>query len=237
MSDVKPIGEFVSKILSPEKRAEIERHRARLASDAGYARACEDEHQEIAGSWQASEDAARRLSAESLRRERMARSRIPDRVRRVLKDQTETKPLLRAKTFCEQPETILVLAGGTGAGKTVAACAALAGYEAQGLFVSAVDLVRAGLYSQEFWESLKVPGILVIDDLGREPLDEKGWGISNLHATLNDRYDNLRKTIITTNLSQPAFLARYDRDGGRLRDRLKSGGVYFEFAGTSLRLV
>lgn len=237
MTQPKPIGAFLG--LSPEKRAEIEEHRRRIASgDQDYIRECDraSAARDLELATQAEEerrDAARILSKE---RWKLERSQIPERFHPFLHQHDWTAGVEKAMAFVEAKDRhLLVLAGGEGCGKTVAASIALMRCPGRGLFVTAHQVVRAGLYSEEFWESLKVPGILVIDELGTEPLDAKGWGTSNLAAVLSDRHAALRKTICTSNLGHTEFFARYGDDGGRLVGRFREAGVYEELTGASLR--
>lgn len=172
---------------------------------------------------------------------------IPPRVLPLLDALKLTEPVAAVRAFmADQARSLLVLAGPTGCGKTVAACLALdlgLVLEVQGPFVrptnageflKAIDLLRIDTFDSEPWENLGKEPVLVIDDLGTEPLDEKGWGLSKIAALLDDRYDGCRKTVITTNLTGDQFKARY-RDGGRLADRLREAGSYIQFSGQSLR--
>lgn len=125
--------------------------------------------------------------------------------------------------------TLLVLSGPVDAGKTVAACwgAAWGG----GRVVKAIELVRAGLYPEDpgFWPRLYADRLLVLDDLGVEPLDTKGFGLAAISDLVDRRYDSGRKTIATTNLPQGAFRARF---GDRVWRRLVEVGA---FVGVSAR--
>ena len=47
--------------------------------------------------------------------------------------------------------------------------------------------------------------LLVIDDLGKEQVTE--WSISTLYNILNDRYEDMRPTIITTNFGSDDLIA------------------------------
>ena len=105
-----------------------------------------------------------------------------------------------------------------------------------GRFVKALDLVRAGTYDDAFWTRLKATPFLVVDDLGTEPLDDKGWALANIAALIDARYDSTAKTVITTNLDAGQFKARYGAsDGGRLVDRLRESAEFVQFDGASMR--
>lgn len=105
-------------------------------------------------------------------------------------------------------------------------------------FVPAVDLVRHGMWGDDaaFWDDLRQTDRLVIDDLGTEPLDGKGRALASICDVLTHRHAWLRKTLITTNLPLEGFTARYlQADGGRLRDRFREAGLFYELTGPSLR--
>ena len=124
----------------------------------------------------------------------------------------------------------LVLAGAKGSGKTVAACEAI--YAAYGRFAPVADLVRAGQYNTEALDELASAGLLVLDDLGTEYVDAKGFFLASLDWLVNARYSNEKATIITTNLPAKAFAERY---GERVADRLREAGQYVEIADQSMR--
>jgi len=184
-----------------------------------------------------------------LLREARSRAResigLPARVTKLLDSPDETEAVAKALEFlASETRSLLVMAGGTGCGKTVAACVALDRYmtpdgwsmRRQGRFVKAIDLVRAGTFDGEYWDRLNCAPMLVVDDLGTEPLDEKGWALSNIAALIDRRYDACAKTILTTNLDVAKFKARYcATDGGRIIGRLREAGAFVEFDGESLR--
>ena len=183
------------------------------------------------------DEAERELAVARVRRARV-RGRIPARVVPLLDAGVRPTACVEAvRAFVASQLSILVLAGGVGSGKTVAACEAVerAGLAGSSLFVKALDLVRAGTFDEDFWREVRTAKLLVVDDLGVEPLDEKGWALANLLALIDARYDDATKTILTTNLDADRFLARYGADGGRLRDRMREAGQFFETREDSLR--
>jgi hypothetical protein len=138
----------------------------------------------------------------------------------------------------EETRTVLVLSGGVGVGKTLAAAWGCAFH--LGRFVKALDLVRAGLFPDDrgFWPAMQRAGLLAIDDLGGEPLDSKGYGHVAVADLLDRRYDASRKTIVTTNLPRADFQARYGSSAGiRLWDRIREVGVWADLKGPSMRRV
>lgn len=130
-------------------------------------------------------------------------------------------------------ESIVVLVGGPGTGKTAAAAWWLLGLEdGAGLFVRASKLARWERYSMEQMDLLLAPQRLVIDDLGNEFMDAKGSYLSTLEEVVIDRYENGRRTLITTNVVKADFLKRYE---GRIADRMNESGVFFGVGAESMR--
>ncbi len=230
-------------------------HCKRMAEDPEYRAQREREERERKEKEEAEHRAWREEWAARARLSRWRAAGIPERVQRLLDAPQRTDAVAAVRRFVADPDrTLLLLAGGVGCGKTVAACVGMDERDAAGeaaaakadawyspsgktsfRFVKAIDLTRAGTYDSDFWHELEVAGLLVIDDLGTEPRDEKGWASANLAALLDARYDACRKTIITTNLNAERFKAIYGNDGGRLIDRLREAGSFVELAGASLR--
>lgn len=131
-------------------------------------------------------------------------------------------------------ETLLVLAGIPGAGKTLAACEPLAETEGMYLRASALSDRRFDLRDAEYAR------LLVLDDLGVEFLDDKGWALARLAEVIEVRHARKFRTIITTNLRRrkkepsdpPQWAERY---GARLDSRMDEGGLFVSVAGESLR--
>lgn len=230
-------------------------HARRMEADPVYRAEVEAEERERAAS-EAEEkaklaDQIARADAEG----RRTRADVPKRVWPFLDAPEKTAAYAAACEFAlASSETLLVLAGGIGCGKTVGACAALDAFlvegrrktyrdgfrplgvrDPSGKVVKAIEMARAGTFDREFWDGLAGLDFLVIDDLGTEPLDDKGWLVANIRAVIDRRYDDERKTVLTTNLNLDQFKARYCADGGRLLDRLKERGAFIEIADGSLR--
>jgi DNA replication protein DnaC len=138
-----------------------------------------------------------------------------------------------------EAKTILVLAGGPGVGKTVAAGWGAAFHG--GYFAKAIDLVRIGMFPREAEDArlvreLRSARLIVLDDLGAEPLDAKGYGIAAITDLVDRRYDGARKTIVTTNLPLDEFRERYGTGSGvRLWERVREVGRFVELQGESRR--
>ena len=126
----------------------------------------------------------------------------------------------------------LTLSGKRGQGKTFAS--AFAVYAKGGRFVDAHDLVRLSSFDEGEWRDLERQPLLAIDELGAEYLNDAYR--ANLYALLNRRYADQRRTILATNLSAPAFVARYCPDPeDRLLERLTKGGTWANLSGESMR--
>lgn len=191
-------------------------------------------------------------------RERVEAS-IPDRLRLLgvpeLAIQTiakgEDTPALRAaRKWHEQKERpFLVLLGGVGTGKTVAAVWAMSRHLAAGrdtpqagggkaipqaVFLRASKFARLSQYDKrdEEWleNELHRSRLLVIDDMGAEFLAAPA--MTMLDELLDERYSNARRTILTSNLSGELFRERY---GARLWDRFAQVAVVFGAGSQSLR--
>lgn len=87
---------------------------------------------------------------------------------------------------------------------------------------------------QSYYDMLTEPELLVIDDLGTEPI-LKNVTINYLCALLNDRFNAKKATIITTNLTLEQLLDRY---GNRIFSRIvnKADSELFKIEGDDLRL-
>lgn len=146
---------------------------------------------------------------------------------------------------------ILVLAGGTGGGKTTAtAWIALKGRDRMPGFIRASELERRGRYDKDLRTWIPERTSLVIDDIGAEVLDGKGVFRSFLDEIVDDFYSSKRRLIITTNLKpkiddahraecaaagrdpEPQFRERY---GDRVRSRVIQIGQWAECGNTDLR--
>ena len=93
-------------------------------------------------------------------------------------------------------------------------------------FITADKLVQMGGYetdSRKLRDQIEQADILAIDDLGAEYGDKSGWFLSLFTALLNERYAEVKRTIITANLTVEKFRATY---GERAVDRIG------EFLGT-----
>jgi DNA replication protein DnaC len=190
--------------------------------------------------WDAFESPKEDESAQ--RRRRLEGIGVPGRSIAALESGTffETQATAVVRTWLTSTAGFLVLSGTVGSGKSVAAAWALennvrsealrvVGYEPiprvrrlSGRWVFAGDLVEASDFDAEFWKGLRASDLLVIDEATSDRLDSKGRALANFSGLLRARYDNARRTIVTTNLPPAEWLRLYgEADGGRLRDRLR----------------
>jgi hypothetical protein len=134
--------------------------------------------------------------------------------------------------FVEGRWRILILGGGTGRGKSVAATWAAASMDGS-WWVSAKDVRVGESWSEAFRRALKVP-VLIIDDMGQEASE---WASKELEMLAESRFDKGKKTLITTNLlrdeGKRSFLTAY---GARLLSRIDSDrGRFVMCLGPDLR--
>lgn len=134
-----------------------------------------------------------------------------------------------------RPSPWLVLLGGTGTGKTVAAAWAIA--HAHGAYISATQL-RA-LMTRAVWDGDDLPDaarsrLLVLDDLGAEKETDPEKFQAALFELLNRRQSERTRTIITSNLSR-SRLADRTRYGDRVVDRINHLAHVVELSGATLR--
>ena len=157
----------------------------------------------------------------------------------------ESKFKAWAKNYPNCETHTFVFCGATGVGKTfITECIAQEmisrGYLVS--FISAFGLNNSFLkyhttFDQDkssFYDIFVEPELLVIDDLGTEPM-LKNVTQNYLCALLNDRFAQKKATIITTNLDPNGILARY---GDRIFSRIvnKADGEMFKLTGDDLRL-
>ena len=217
---------------------------------------------EVAAAWNAAWEEDERWRVVQYKKQQAIESerRFPDRLQTVgvplrcaelVRTASETPSQIAGKAFRSSECTFLLLLGGAGAGKSVAASWVLGDVlwpdvlgnprvdaellRRKALFVRAseVSRVTASDYDEEaqgFLERcMRVPW-LVIDDLGAERAWD-GW-LARLDELIDARYGDRRKTIITSNLDSKAFKERY---GERIADRIRHDGTVVTAGANSLR--
>lgn len=201
--------------------------------------------------WKAEDDRQRREKEQVERKEAEARrfaglvhsSNVPRRAVEAVKGGCKDTAAIAA---VREAPALTILAGGPGCGKTVAAVwwlmeamrplvdghwgVTAAPNVAQ--FIDAAHLARWSRYDEEAMDKLLKCDRLVIDDLGNEYMDEKGAFLSVLNEVVINRYDNMRPTVLTTNLPMAKFRARY---GDRIVDRLNEGEGFIGITDGSMR--
>lgn len=150
--------------------------------------------------------------------------------------------IVKLRAWLESPGWAIVLLGSFGVGKTglaISALRAAAEKHHPGLFVKTPDLlarIRAtygkssDTSEQDVLESLRNVDYLVLDDVGAEHATD--WATSMLFQVLDDRHDQQRKTILTTNLDITG-LGRHM--GERTLHRFEEGAEFLVVDGPNLR--
>ena len=171
----------------------------------------------------------------------------------IAKSQTHQLQLEKIKKYLENlcqdyPNTkirSIVLSGKTGVGKTfLSECLAneflKKGYMASFITAFALGNIMLSYHTcfdsqkQSYLDAVLEPDLLVIDDLGTEPIF-KNVTIEYLYLVLNERACKNKITLITTNLDLSAILSRYNE---RIFSRLanKRTGLMTFIDGSDLRL-
>jgi DNA replication protein DnaC len=148
----------------------------------------------------------------------------------------ETAALLTVREWLAGVKPVLILGGGVGIGKSVAAAWALASRE--GTF-QALRAVRLGS-AWERWSSDREDGVealrlwvdtMLIDDLGQEPIEDRRT-IPAIEEVFDSRQTSRQRTICTTNLSREQMRERYS---DRVISRLAQNAMVVFVKGTDLR--
>jgi len=156
-------------------------------------------------------------------------------------DAIETPAAVAARDFVatrmgrDTGRTARVFAGGTGAGKTSAAAfCALQWSAGSAGFIRATELERRGRYDRDgsLGKWLKASTLLVLDDLGAEPLDAKGYFVAMLDEIVDKFYADRQPLLITTNISLRQFEERYE---ARVLSRLLQCGTWSACGDVDLR--
>jgi DNA replication protein DnaC len=181
---------------------------------------------------------------------------VPDRALDV--DAHETAAMVAVNDAVD----MLILSGGVGVGKSVAAAQWMRTYVSEPsrwapsrydmmakdcyshkvmpsyqertrpIWLTASQLARTDHYEQSGVDAIAKAPRLVVDDLGAEYNDQKGFFISLLDELIDLRYSGKRPTIITTNLDAEGFKGRY---GVRIVDRIREAGRFVACGSESLR--
>jgi len=147
----------------------------------------------------------------------------------------------------------MVLHGATGTGKTHLACATLREvqlYKTQDvqymniskLFMCLIDSMKYGpkdpgdecMTEFEIIEKMTGVDLLLLDDLGVEKASD--YSAARLYSIINGRYDAMRPTIITTNISLEEIASRLGSLGERIVDRLVETCDFIDLPNRSMRV-
>ena len=139
--------------------------------------------------------------------------------------------------FYASCEWCLVLSGGVGSGKTIAAVNCLIQHVTQRdvdwKILFAVDIACAPIFGkegEEYFKPIAESEFLLIDDLGSE-IDTPG-SRAFISRLIDFRHRRDLRTVITTNLAMPAWIPRY---GSRIVDRVTDNSAVVELPNKSMR--
>lgn len=184
--------------------------------------------------------AMRDAEAAELRAQKLARQRVPltPTAHAAIVSGSGLRPLLSlraAQRWLTRPDApgTLVLVGGTGCGKSVAAGWVIANGPASNVYRSANDTVRvfAGFFGEaaEQQDLMCSCKLLVLDDVATE-LDAERMCAALVEIV--EKRKGLR-TLITTNANQADWVKRYPDE--RLHSRLRECAVFVTDTGADMR--
>ncbi|MCP4948875.1 MAG: hypothetical protein GY923_15370 [Aestuariibacter sp.] len=172
--------------------------------------------------WEKAQDELRRAEAlEEVGKKAVKRaieSGVPERhADKFLSDVRQTNILKSVMEWHKTDSWLCILADNPGTGKSFAAAYCLWNQ------IKSYGKSYAGSWEPDWFYAADIPDMnredikklntnhfMVIDDLGSEYYSDKGWFISRFYNILSHRYDNMRRTIITTNLSAQDVFDRYN---------------------------
>jgi DNA replication protein DnaC len=187
----------------------------------------------------------------------LAKIAIPERALRVVQKKCSPTKAVEAVNRIKANEMI-ILSGGIGCGKTVAAAKWVHDYVVSkdvwkkrricniddetidygfqfignAVWVSSAKLARIDHYDTAALAQYTECERLVINDLGIEYVDTKGFYLSLFNEIVDERYSSMRATVLTTNCSPDEFKERYK---GRVVDRVREAGRCIGCGDASLR--
>jgi DNA replication protein DnaC len=188
---------------------------------------------------ESAEQARERLAGQAASKVARWRSRVPDDYRDAALADFDMDLHDKALRFLRDPGARhFVAAGPVGTGKTHLGYALGNAASAEALWAEAWtvhDLMQSQMPEQpvpawqvEAW--VRNCDVLLLDDLGATRVTP--FAIDTVTALLDHRVGKRRKTIITTNATEPALRAVW---GDRLMDRIRQGLVAQKFEGRSRR--
>lgn len=163
--------------------------------------------------------------------ELIRKAQIPSKLAFLLtRPLIETGPLSEVRQWMFTSTTWILLAGGFGVGKSLAAAWALV-QRPGGIWARAPRLADLAINDKPRYVAIRTAPLLVIDELGLNSEGTSGWSIGLVEDLLGERDENDAKTIITTNLNLEMFRKTYRE---RVWDRVRVGEL-INCEGPSLR--
>lgn len=163
----------------------------------------------------------------------LSKAGFPARALEAARVADESKSaIVRVKSWEPEDESVLVLSGSPGCGKTVAAAWWAMRRNQPPAFVRATTFAASSRYDRETRAAWFSAEAMVLDDLGTEYLDAKGSFLVDLDELLDVFYGDRKPLLITTNCTTTVFRERY---GARVVDRIRECGSWFSTKDTSLR--
>lgn len=160
------------------------------------------------------------------------RAGFPQRALDSARNAQNTNAVTRVRGWDPARESVLVLSGSPGCGKTVAAAWWALRQPNAPTFVRATTFAASSRYDRETRATWFGASALVLDDLGTEYLDAKGSFLVDLDELMDVFYGDRKPLLITTNCALSTFRDRY---GARVVDRLRECGAFCSLADPSLR--
>lgn len=159
------------------------------------------------------------------------RTALPPKIEQALVSACRTEAIDVVLAWIETRRDILVLEGGTGAGKSVAAAWAFAHYRHRGrapVWASMPEVATLAEWKTDEWEPFDAASLIVLDDLGTER-------DANRAAMVLERVSNLAagRCVITTNVPVDEVLSRY---GERVQSRIIGAAHWVTLGGRDLRV-
>lgn len=232
-------------VLASRQRAWVDANPELASQHAALSAELEAERQRLEQIARAKADEARRL-------ERLEAVGIGAREIALLEKPKPTEALQRAREWLASDWDFLLLCGGPGAGKTIAAANVVADFldaerakepgfvlPSAGRKPSGAKVVRAaegqrlGLFDEDSRaavQQMRRVALLVLDDMGTEMLTDV-WR-QQLDDVIDARYSDKLRTIVTTNLTPEAFKERY---GARIADRIRQTAMVVQLGVESMR--
>lgn len=221
----------------PRANAEIPVADAALAAITGLGPQLTDEQwAERDRAVQAERNAALRAGLERTRRERVTALHDAGFPRRALDEAAAADeaapPIVRVAAWDVAKNSTLVISGGNGCGKTVAATWWALRFPGTPRFLRASTLAASSRYDRDERSAILAAPALVLDDLGAEYMDSKGSFLVDLDELLDVFYGDYRPLLITTNAAFDVFRSRI---GERVADRLRECGSFWATTAPSRR--